>query len=293
MTELELSEIDEINLHKKINLVETQINALKQLKNDLLDKKNYMLEESKNQNLQTYRCSKSCLTINKLYSERFEKEELSFFITESRNKLKADLKSLMIPSNKNLQKVEIQVNSVAGVGKTYGLADFVISSRMVNIDSLDKIIVYHNFNQNGNRFCMEDIIKELFCSIYQLIKKELMEKINSSREIRKIEVENNSLLHLVLECLKKRFSSERQIELIKKIINKLNETYPDKQIIFVLDQINEISKGIGRNLSEAFVDFISQFDESVIHVIYCASNNNEFTRSNILRKTEGQTIMYF
>lgn len=293
MIKFELSETNEKNLHKKINFAETQIEALKKLKNDLINNKSYLLEESKNNNLLTYKCAKCCLTVNKLYSERFEEGNLNFFITESRNKLKADLKSLMIPSNDTLEKVEIQLNAVAGVGKTYGLADFVISSRMVNVESFEKFIVYHNFHQYGNRFSMEDIITELFCSIYPLIKKELMEKINSWKENRKIEVENNSLMHLVFECCRKRTSTERQIELIKRIINKLSETYPNKQIIFVLDQINEISKGEGRFWSEAFLNFINKFDESLLYVIYCASNNNEFNRNNILRTTQEETVMYF
>jgi len=293
MTKFDLSETDEAVLYYNINLAETQINALKLLKKDLLDKKNYLFEESKNNNLLTYKCSKSCLTVNDLHSEGFENGELSFFITESRNKLKVDLKSLMIPSIKWSKKVTIQVNAVAGVGKTYGLADFVISSRMVNIDSLDKFIVYQNFHKNGNRFCMEDIITELFCSIYPLIKKELMDYINSWKQIRKIEVETNSLMHLVFESIENLYSTDRQIELIKRIIKKLNETYPNNQIIFVLDQINEISKGEGRIWSEAFIDFFNQNEESVLYVVYCASNNNEFTRSNILRTKPGKTFMYF
>ena len=239
--------------------------------------------------LPTYLCEKRCLTINLLQSDRFDESanNLNFYITESRNELRSSLKALMTEVRKTGLPLRLQVNGSVGIGKTFGLAEFVVLERMLNLESKDKFIIYHNFNEKSNDNCLIQIRGEIFCAIYPFIKKDLEKAFESRLNGIPIDLEENSLLHLILELYFYNYRFEFQIDLIKKIFEKLKEVHPDFQIVLVLDQINEIGKGTVGHYSQAFIDFIIDHEQTNLVTVFCASNNNEFNRQNILTQTRG------
>ncbi len=91
-----------------------------------------------------------------------------------------------------------------------------------------------------------------------------------------------SLLHLIFNCYEIHNSAEIQQKNLEELIKKIAEIFPDKPLIFVFDQINEVNKGRGKDFSERLFEYINKLDGiSNVMKIFCASNNNEFNRDNM------------
>ena len=250
------------------------------------NKSNY-LNNPESEKLPTFSCDSCCLTINQLISDRFDlsTDTLNFFITESRNELKSELQRLITKAKNSDRKMEIQISGSIGTGKTYGLAEFVVLERMLNLETKDKFIIYHNFNQMSNRECTLYIKEEIFCALYPFIKDELQKLLNQNLNNLSIKLQENSLLHLVLELINETLI-DKQIFLIERIFKIIAETYPDSQILIILDQINEVEKGEDSFESKQLFKFLRKYNQKNISKIFCASNNNDFNRNNIIFSRE-------
>ncbi len=83
------------------------------------------------------------------------------------------MKHFLLIQKKFKKLVQLQVNGVAGVGKTYGISDFVVIEKMLNLETKDKFLIYHNFNEDSNHHSIKYVRNEIFCAIYPFIKKDL------------------------------------------------------------------------------------------------------------------------
>ncbi len=317
-------------------------------KREMLKLKSYLIEKknsyfvSENTVLDQYKCSIKCLTVNKIQSRnRLEENELSFFITDSRNKFKKDLHDFIIQIRDNIrnESLNIQISGNAGMGKSYTLADYTVIEKLKNFENKENIVLYYHFNQLTNNKCVDGFLLEIFVSLYPLIENDLEEFISSKKEM---EIEAGSLLHLLLKIFDiPKYEQIRKIELINEIFLKIKSIYPEKNIIVILDQINESSKNKKKEkhleykeyekqleeklkklysddeafkhkvsmeingledkmlklmrddptiLSERFFELFKKIKQNII-LIVCASNNNEFTRSNILENTLSKFFM--
>ena len=189
-----------------IEYIIQQEKDLLELKKFFENKKPEFVDPTSNNQTLTYSCSYFCLTINPLKSERFDfsKPFIDFFITESRNELKFKLRRMISKAKEEGENLKIQVNGSIGTGKTFGLADFVVLERMLNLQSKDKIIIYYNFHNKSNKRSPFYLKREILSAIYPFIKDELNKALNSKKEITSIELEKDSLLHLVFVMLKEK-----------------------------------------------------------------------------------------
>jgi hypothetical protein len=62
-------------------------------------------------------------------------------------------------------------------------------------------------------------------------------------------------------------------------------------MLFVLDQMNEVEKGENSQFSNGLKDFFINLQVPNLVVIFCASNNNEFSRKNILSNISTKPLM--
>ena len=273
------------NKNSMKKLIETGIRAksvhleLQQQKTKLLQmkKEEFLKNET---NFYKYTCPVKCLTTNDILSnDRFEEDELSIIISRSRNELKFKM-SRLFKEFDGKTKMCIQLNGLAGTGKSYGLADLVITEKIKNFEKKNKIIVYYHFNEKSNYYCLGAFIKELFCSSFHILEKEFEKTKSEFNSPDKKMPEENSLIDLFRQALYKKTSKQVKIDSIEKIFSKLKKDY-NQEIIVVFDQLNEISKGVHRNCSELLFNALDGFREQFIFVL-CSSNNNEKSRNNII-----------
>jgi len=280
-----------INENLKIYLEDTRLHYrnLKELKSSLNERKGFLLNDT-TEKLLHYSCPIECLTINKIDSRnRFEKNILTFFITESRNKLKNDLKNLISFHYKIKKSSKIQIIGPAGIGKSYGIADFVVTERIMNADSNNHLIFYHHFNEETNLDSHLFFGKEIVCQVYPLIEKDFNNFVNSRGLIN---IEENSLLHLILKIF-----DEKDTNNIKNIyyliFQKIKSDFPEKEITVVFDQVNEVEK-IPKEIDtflepedylsskNLFKAILKMSDKINFNFVICASNNNKFNLKNLL-----------
>ncbi len=252
------------------------------MKLSLQEKKSSFMDERMNK-LQQFSCPVVCLTPNPLKTKnRLEGNDLTFFLTESSNYFKRQILNTFSTFESKRLSGKIQITGPAGVGKSHALGDFVVCEKMINIDSKKSFIIYLHFNEQTNSVCMPFLRNEILAAVYPLIEKELNLLIESNFSLK---VKENTLLNLIMKTFITPNQSEGYLDLIEDIIVKIKNDYPEKTIILVFDQINEIEKNPHQNsyknitMSKRLFDKILQLQDKVrFNLVICASNNNSFNR---------------